>query len=118
MKALLINGEFTSSGCTECGLEIVANKLHELGVETVIYNLLDSLRVCAILLQAYIPNTSEKIFDGIKKLSSKDINLVIVTDYLFSDSILYDDYTEAFRREIGKININLAKREITQKKIL
>ena len=59
--------------------------------------------------EQFIMNVSEKIFDGIKKLSSKDINLVIVTDYLFSDSILYDDYTEAFRREIGKININLAK---------
>ena len=35
-------------------------------LETVIYNLLDSIRVCAILLQAYIPTTSEKIFEGLK----------------------------------------------------
>ena len=35
-------------------------------LETVIYNLLDSIRVCAILLQAYIPTTAAKIFDGLK----------------------------------------------------
>ena len=56
-----------------------------------------------------IMDVSGKIFDGIRNLSSKDINLVIVTDYLFSDSIVYDDFTEAFRREMGKINISLAK---------
>lgn len=61
------------------------------------------------LEEQFIMDVSEKIFNGIKKLSSKDINLVIVTDYLFSDAIVYDDYTEAFRREMGKININLAK---------
>ena len=35
-------------------------------LETVIYNLLDSIRVCSILLQAFIPTTSEKIFAGLK----------------------------------------------------
>ena len=35
-------------------------------LETVLYNLLDSIRVCAILLQAFIPSTSEKIFSGLK----------------------------------------------------
>ena len=35
-------------------------------LETVIYNLLDSIRVCAILLQAFIPGTASKIFDGLK----------------------------------------------------
>jgi len=40
------------------------NKLDRL--ETVLYNLLESIRVCAIILQAFIPSTSEKIFDGLK----------------------------------------------------
>ena len=35
-------------------------------LETVIYNLLDSIRVCSIILQAYIPSTSEKIFNALK----------------------------------------------------
>lgn len=35
-------------------------------LETVIYNLLESIRVCATLLQAFIPETSEKIFKGLK----------------------------------------------------
>jgi len=39
-------------------------------LETVIYNLLDSIRVCAIMLQAYIPTTAEKIFDGLKITST------------------------------------------------
>ncbi len=45
-------------------------------LETVIYNLLDSIRVCATLLDAFIPETSEKIFDGLKisKQTFDDIN--------------------------------------------
>jgi len=35
-------------------------------LETVIYNLLESIRVCSIILQAFIPSTSEKIFNGLK----------------------------------------------------
>ena len=44
-------------------------------LETVIYNLLDSIRVCAIILQAFIPGTSEKIFNGlnISAISFNDI---------------------------------------------
>lgn len=57
----------------------------------------------------FIMDVSNKIFNGIKEICNKDVNLVIVTDYLFSDAISYDDYTEAFRREMGNINIKLAK---------
>ncbi len=35
-------------------------------LETVLYNLLESIRVCATLLQAYIPDTSKKIFASLK----------------------------------------------------
>ena len=34
-------------------------------LETIIYNLLESIRVCGTLLQAFIPSTSEKIFKGL-----------------------------------------------------
>ena len=40
-------------------------------LETVIYNLLESIRVCATLLQAFIPTTSEKIFNGLN-ISNKE----------------------------------------------
>ena len=35
-------------------------------LDTIIYNLLESIRVCTVLLQAFIPDTSEKIFNGLK----------------------------------------------------
>ena len=35
-------------------------------LETVIYNLLNSIRICAILLQAFIPSTCDKIFEALK----------------------------------------------------
>jgi len=48
-------------------------------LETVLYNLLDSIRVCTILLQAYIPTTSEKIFDALKLKENRfaDINIKV-----------------------------------------
>ncbi len=35
-------------------------------LETVIYNLLEAIRVCATMLQAFIPETANKIFAGLK----------------------------------------------------
>ena len=32
-------------------------------LKTVLYNLIESIRVCAVYLQAFIPSTSDKIFD-------------------------------------------------------
>ena len=57
----------------------------------------------------FIPNVREKLFEDIDSISKKVENLIIVTDYLFSDGIIYDSYTEAFRKEIGRLNINLCK---------
>ena len=42
-------------------------------LETVIYNLLESIRVCATLLQAFIPDTANKIFEGLK-IDKNDFN--------------------------------------------
>ena len=49
-------------------------------LETVIYNLLDSIRVCAILLQAFIPTTSEKIFSGLKISNTSFEDLYVKND--------------------------------------
>ena len=45
-------------------------------LEQVIYNLIDTIRVCAILLQPFIPNTTNKIFDliGVSDTSFNNIN--------------------------------------------
>ena len=43
---------------------------------TVMYNLLDGIRVCTILLRAFIPDTTEKVF---KQINTKNIE--------FSDAI-------------------------------
>ena len=54
-------------------------------------------------------NVYKKIIDHIKILKEKVQNLVIVSDYLFSDSMIYDECTENFKKELGKINIEVAK---------
>jgi adenosylcobinamide kinase / adenosylcobinamide-phosphate guanylyltransferase len=56
----------------------------------------------------FVSEVSDKIINEIKLIINNVKNSVIVTDYLFSDGIIYDDYTDAFRRELGNINISLA----------
>ena len=51
----------------------------------------------------FYKDVSDDILSGILEI----IN--IVSDYLFSDSIQYDCYTENFRKEIGVVNRKLAK---------
>ena len=43
-------------------------------LETVLYNLLESIRVCAIFLSPYLPDTSNKIFDQLNT-SNRDYNI-------------------------------------------
>jgi adenosylcobinamide kinase / adenosylcobinamide-phosphate guanylyltransferase len=57
----------------------------------------------------FVLEVQEKILNEVKLISNKTSNVVIVTDYLFSDSIVYDKYTEAFRRELGKLNREIAE---------
>lgn len=56
----------------------------------------------------FIKEVNEEIFLGFIDLINKVDNLVIVSDYLFSDAIEYDCYTESFRKELGIINRKLA----------
>ncbi|CDM68314.1 putative Cobalbumin biosynthesis protein [Clostridium bornimense] len=55
-----------------------------------------------------IEKPSRKIIDGIKKVVESASNVVIISDYIFSDSIIYDKYTEEFKKELGYINIKIA----------
>lgn len=45
---------------------------------TVLYNLLESIRVCTVLLQAFIPTTAEKIF---KQLNTKETSFDSTQDF-------------------------------------
>lgn len=49
-------------------------------LETVIYNLLESIRVCAVLLEPFMPETSSKILEQIN-ISDKKISFVEDTKY-------------------------------------
>lgn len=57
----------------------------------------------------FVKNVSSEILLELKSLINKAGSIVIVSDYLFSDSISYDCYTEGFRKELGVINRELAK---------
>lgn len=54
-------------------------------------------------------DVSDKVINDIIKIGNKVRNLVIVSDYVFSDGIIYDKYTEIFKRELGKVNCSIAK---------
>lgn len=60
-------------------------------------------------LNIYNENISSKITNAIEEISLRVKNIVIVSDYVFSDSIIYDSYTENFKKELGLINCNIAK---------
>lgn len=78
--------------------------------ETILLDSLTSLVVNEMFKgDKFIESVSFKILNDIKSLAKKVKNLIIVTDYLFSDAIIYDDYTDIYKREIGKLNIEIAK---------
>lgn len=52
---------------------------------------------------------TEDVVSGIKSICHKAESVVIVSDYVFSDGIVYDSYTEAFRRELGTVNRRLSE---------
>ena len=53
--------------------------------------------------------TVEAVLEGIKKLSSQVRHLVIVTNEIFSDGMVYDKETENYQRLLGRINAYLAE---------
>ena len=64
---------------------------------------------CMFQGKDFFKEVSEDILSGILEIINVAGDIVIVSDYLFSDSIQYDCYTESFRKEIGVINRKLAK---------
>ena len=60
-------------------------------LETVIYNLLESIRVCAVLLKPYLPNTSNEI---LKQINNNTDSL----NYLNDNSYVLGDASTLFKR--------------------
>lgn len=53
-------------------------------------------------------NIYSKIANEILEIGKKAKDLIIISDYIFSDSIVYDDYTNTFIRELSYITRILA----------
>lgn len=59
-------------------------------------------------LNDFNENVQSNIVSGLKNISKSALNAVMVSDYISSDSIIYDSYTESFRKEIGLLNREVA----------
>ena len=46
----------------------------------------------------------EKVAGGLRQILKHINNIVIVSDYIYSDALLYDKLTEAYRRSLAKID--------------
>ena len=55
------------------------------------------------------PEVSEEITGGVKHLLSQAEHVVIVTNEIFSDGILYEGESEKYKEQLGQINCNLAE---------
>ena len=65
-------------------------------LKTVLYNLLESIRICTIYLQAFVPTTAEKIF---KQLNTKKITLEDAKKFgLFETGICLNEPEHLFDR--------------------
>ncbi|HCW53585.1 MAG TPA: adenosylcobinamide kinase/adenosylcobinamide phosphate guanyltransferase [Clostridium sp.] len=54
-------------------------------------------------------NAGDKIVSDLKKIMDKGCNTVIVSDYIFNDSIEYDEITENYKKQLALINKKLAE---------
>ena len=78
--------------------------------DTVLIDSITSLVTNSMLKgKEFIKEVNIDILDGLEEIVNSADNVVIVSDYLFSDSMQYDCYTENFRKEIGVVNRKLAK---------
>lgn len=51
---------------------------------------------------------ADKFADSLFELSKRVKHLILVSDYIFSDAIIYDDLTDLFREKLGQVHINTA----------
>jgi len=53
---------------------------------------------------------AEKIIGGLKRVLDEITSIVIVSDFIYSDAIVYDPLTELYRKSLAKIDRYVAKR--------
>ncbi len=56
------------------------------------------------------PDAWKKVADGLCRLCDNLKNIVLVSDYIYSDAYRYDQYTEMYRRGLAMIDRALARR--------
>ncbi|HBJ1651205.1 adenosylcobinamide kinase/adenosylcobinamide-phosphate guanylyltransferase [Clostridium botulinum] len=77
--------------------------------DTILIDSITSLLINEMFIKNdIIKYPSLKIINDIKEIINTVKNVVIVSDYIFSDSIEYDEISENYKRELGKINKELA----------
>ena len=65
-------------------------------LQTVIYNLLETIRICSVYLQAFIPETAEKIFN---QLNTTDTSFESAKTFgLFKDGTILNEPVHLFDR--------------------
>lgn len=90
------------------------SNLHEIVYEisnedTVLIDSITSLLTNEMFISdKIIMNPSSNILSGIKKIGNKARNIVIISDYIFNDAIVYDEITENFKKQLSIINKELA----------
>ncbi|MEG2017096.1 MAG: bifunctional adenosylcobinamide kinase/adenosylcobinamide-phosphate guanylyltransferase [Clostridium sp.] len=57
----------------------------------------------------FFDRIAEETVEGVSSICKRAGSIVIVSDYVFCDGIIYDSYTEAFRRELGTVNRRLSE---------
>ena len=71
--------------------------------------------VTALLLNEMYPDGSEadpdaakRCVDGLLKVAENALNAVFVSDYIYSDAMRYDSFTEQYRADLARIDRALA----------
>lgn len=55
------------------------------------------------------PEAPERVAGELGELVGRVSNIVLVSDYIYSDAALYDDWTEAYRRGLAHVDRALAR---------
>ncbi len=98
----------------ECPLNLKSLLLQDYGREasretTVLLECLSNLAANEMFDPAGSKEQAEEvILEGIEALRGQCENLVVVTNEIFSDGIMYDPYTAAYQKLLGHLNSSLA----------
>ena len=55
------------------------------------------------------PEACARCIEGLREITKRTENAVFVTDYIYSDAALYDDFTENYRATLARLDRALAK---------